>query len=492
MLYLRHQGHIAGCGRGLDVRPRQVWVDIEIQLWRSFLDVAEDEVLHGIEADRPQLQRFLHGDMQVINIEGLEQAQHLDILAAAGLDHSRFHQATQGRERGRQIPFNQGGRLIEGVDFTLDQRKIVHRIEDHVFAVVASGMACDDLTTATDHDLSDIAPDPDVTVAVGDWHRVIIRLVAHQRLRTDPSGCLITGIERCRRKVGHRDQITHEALTDRFRLAAQEIRLALAALLSQIVVERVPCRKPWDWHHEVAAGVSDQPFHIALVIALTGSAIAVSKQVVRQKPAEECRPLTRSIRKDLRNQTAVVVVEDRRRHLAEERKRMNVAVNPGFRRRPRIRTHEAGITVRQVHDEEMRLLFDTADHDYRLAEIGLGVPGRMRQRYEHLATAPFALPHVILHDRIAAGEPVLITKPLEHPLRRVPLLAMNLPIAVQPSVYDPGEGIQLRPFDRRRPPISGRDREYHHLSYAVARDVEMPSRFSLAHALSTGQPNLPI
>jgi hypothetical protein len=53
----------------------------------------------------------------------------------------------------------------------------------------------------------------------------------------------------------------------------------------------------------------------------------------------------------------------------------------------------------------------TADDDHRLAEIGLGVPGWMRQRHEHLAAAPFALPHVILHDRVAAGEPVLIHCP---------------------------------------------------------------------------------
>jgi hypothetical protein len=85
-----------------------------------------------------------------------------------------------------------------------------------------------------------------------------------------------------------------------------------------------------------------------------------------------------------------------------------------------------------------------------------------------------------------------ITKPLEHPLRRVPLLAVNLPITVQPPVDDPGEAIQLRLLDRCRSPISRWNRKRHHLGYALARDAEMPRRLSLAHALSTGQPNLPI
>jgi len=49
-----------------------------------------------------------------------------------------------------------------------------------------------------------------------------------------------------------------------------------------------------------------------------------------------------------------------------------VAVDPGFRCRRRVSPHETGIAVRQVHDEEMRLLLDPADDDHRLAEVGLG------------------------------------------------------------------------------------------------------------------------
>ena len=74
----------------------------------------------------------------------------------------------------------------------------------------------------------------------------------------------------------------------------------------------------------------------------------------------------------------------------------------------------------------MRLLLDAADDDHRLAEIGLGMTRRMRQRHEHLPAAPFALAHVILDDRVAAGEPVLVPQPLEHPLGRVALLAPHL------------------------------------------------------------------
>lgn len=63
--------------------------------------------------------------------------------------------------------------------------------------------------------------------------------------------------------------------------------------------------------------------------------------------------------------------------------------------------------------------------------------GRISQRHEHFVAAPFALPHVVLHGRVATGELVLVAKPLEHPLRRVPLFATDLPVAAQPTIDDP-------------------------------------------------------
>lgn len=72
------------------------------------------------------------------------------------------------------------------------------------------------------------------------------------------------------------------------------------------------------------------------------------------------------------------------------------------------------------------------------------------------------------------------------------LPATDFPIALKPAVDDLGEPVKLRPRHGDRPLISGRNRERHHLGNAVARDVEMPRRLSLAHALGTGRPNLQI
>ncbi len=77
--------------------------------------------------------------------------------------------------------------------------------------------------------------------------------------------------------------------------------------------------------------------------------------------------------------TAVVVVEHRHRHLAEERKGVNMAIQPGLGSGRRIGTDITGVAVRQIHHEEMRPLPNAGDEDHRLAEVGLGMTGRMRR-----------------------------------------------------------------------------------------------------------------
>jgi hypothetical protein len=71
----------------------------------------------------------------------------------------------------------------------------------------------------------------------------------------------------------------------------------------------------------------------------------------------------------------------------------------------------------------MRLLLYAADHNQGLAEIGLRVPGWMRQRYEHLPLAQLSLPHIIFHDRVATWKRVLVPQSLKDPLGTVSLFS---------------------------------------------------------------------
>ena len=145
--------------------------------------------------------------------------------------------------------------------------------------------------------------------------------------------------------------------------------------------------------------------------------------------------------------------------------------------------------MRQVQHEEVGLLLDAPDPDLRLAEVGLSVARRMRQRHKYLLAPPFPLPNVVLDDRIAAGKATLIAKPVEHPLGRMPLLARHRTVRLQPALDDRDERIKLWPPDLGRPSVARWHREGHHLRNRVTRDVEHTRCFPLAHAFRASLAN---
>jgi hypothetical protein len=140
----------------------------------------------------------------------------------------------------------------------------------------------------------------------------------------------------------------------------------------------------------------------------------------------------------------------------------------------------------------MDLLLHAPDDRHRLAKIRLRVTRRMGKRHENLTFAPFPLPDIGLHDRVAAGEAMLIPQPVKYPLRLMMLLGQHLLVALKPGVNDRDERIQLRPLDRCRAPVARRNRKCQRLVGGVARDVEMTCYRTLAHPVSTRQTNLPV
>jgi hypothetical protein len=91
-------------------------------------------------------------------------------------------------------------------------------------------------------------------------------------------------------------------------------------------MERIPTRKARHWHHEVTAGIAHQSLDLTFVIPLTGAAIPIPDHIMRQHRAEPLCSLAFAIPHDLCNQAAVIVVEYRLRHRAEERKRMYIGI----------------------------------------------------------------------------------------------------------------------------------------------------------------------
>jgi hypothetical protein len=123
--------------------------------------------------------------------------------------------------------------------------------------------------------------------------------------------------------------------------------------------------------------------------------------------------------------------------------------------------------MRQIHKKHMHLLGYAADHADRFAEIHPRVAWRMRQGDECHPGPRLRMPDIILHDRIAAAEPVLGFKALENTLARVPLLRRRHHIPRQDCVDHWDKRSKLRLPWRLCPHITRRRREPAHFGNRV-------------------------
>src|SRR5437764_7816093 len=109
--------------------------------------------------------------------------------------------------------------------------------------------------------------------------------------------------------------------------------------------------------------------------------------------------------------------------------------------------------------------------------------GIVPQRHEYFAMPQTTRQHVVLNDGDPATVAVLVAKPLEDPLRGVPLLSRPTFIRRQDPVDDPGKRIQLRTRRRPAPPVSGWHRKRQHLGYCPRVNAKLPRRFPPAQTL---------
>jgi len=212
----------------------------------------------------------------------------------------------------------------------------------------------------------------------------------------------------------------------------------------------------------------------ALVVALARTAEAVLKQAVADQLREGAGPIAPAVAADFCHRDLGVVVEERERHAAEEGEGRDMAVQEGLRGFPRVGLHEAGVRLRQVQAEEVDLLANAPDPHQRFPEIHLAVTWRMGQRHERLPCLRSADPHVILHNRVATREAMLVPEPLENPLGRVPLLHRRIAIRLQDRVDHRQQWPQLRLLGRLRARVPRRQREPAHLQHRLTAQSEDP------------------
>ena len=110
---------------------------------------------------------------------------------------------------------------------------------------------------------------------------------------------------------------------------------------------------------------------------------------------------------------------------------------------PRIGGEEVGVRVGQGDHPQVGLAPHAGDLDDRLAEVELGVTGRMAERDEDLLRVLLGLGHGPLDLGDPAGVAVLVTEALEDPPRRVALLGWGTLVGFEDLVDDGQEGPEL-------------------------------------------------
>jgi hypothetical protein len=128
--HLHKQAHVVGGLRGAHLGWRQMRIVVHIQSRRPAFDAAQQQMTNGVEADRAHQQRIFDRRELLLQGEGLHQAKHLHILAAAVLLEPGFEQTPQLRKALRQLPAGERRRLVQRSSLLFEQRQVVQRIED--------------------------------------------------------------------------------------------------------------------------------------------------------------------------------------------------------------------------------------------------------------------------------------------------------------------------------------------------------------------------
>ena len=160
-----------------------------------------------------------------------------------------------------------------------------------------------------------------------------------------------------------------------------------------------------------------------------------------------------------------------------------MAAAEGFRRLGGVADHEAGVRVRQVKSEEVDLALHAADDADGFAKVDLGMSRRMLQRHKHLLSPLTPAGDVILHNREAAREALLVPETLKDPLRRMLLFPRARLVVEENPVDHRDERIKLRLGRRLCAHVTRRRRELHHLGDRARVDSKPSRRRAMAQAL---------
>ena len=266
-------------------------------------------------------------------------------------------------------------------------------------------------------------------------------------------------------------------------MPAQDHRLPRHTLIAESGVQRAKIRCHRHRHHKAPPHEADQPFDFTFVVTLAGTPKLVLEQIMALQGAEHLAACPRPVAQYPRHRQSGVIVQDRARHAAKERKRFDVPITKRLGNFGRIGLEERRVAVRQIHAEIMVPHQLAIDDRIRLAKIDLSMAGPMAQRHEHLARAPLLQRHILAHDGLAARKSALIAQPFKNTDHGVVLLGVNGAIVVQDLVDEIRQTFQLAAERPANAPVWRWRRKHQHLVDRLAINPEIPSSTTAAHLL---------
>ena len=110
-------------------------------------------------------------------------------------------------------------------------------IEDDVLARIAALVPGDDLSTAGDDHLVDVAAHQHRAMAIGGRYRIVVALVAHERERGDPPRPAFVGLVRYGRAHLQSGEVADQPLADGLGLTADPVIEPLETALLEMRIE---------------------------------------------------------------------------------------------------------------------------------------------------------------------------------------------------------------------------------------------------------------
>jgi hypothetical protein len=211
-----------------------------------------------------------------------------------------------------------------------------------------------------------------------------------------------------------------------------------------------------DGDEEVAACEADERLDVPLLVGPADQAEVVLEPVVALEPEELGGELAVAGAGDLGHGDLGVVVADPARHPAEEGEGADVSLEERLGALAGEGRDEDRVGVRQRHDEHGDGGGLAVERDLGLAEVGLGLAGRVGQRDEDLGGAKPPGADGVLDRGQPALVAVLVPQPLEDPLGGVPLLLGGLLVVLEDLVDDRQQGVEDRGPLRLGAAITGR------------------------------------